>query len=95
MARKVGPNERAVATVVDALRDAGQLDTQRGALAELARTLAQTLDAGAGLVVAAVARELRATLTALVPPQEEADAFDAAMRRILDGPAPVGDAPNP
>jgi hypothetical protein len=44
-------------------------------LAALAATLADTLDAGAGMAVAAVSRELRATLEALAP-KEGTDAFD-------------------
>jgi phytoene/squalene synthetase len=48
-----------------------QLTDPDPALVALARTLARTLDEGAGLAVAAVSREYRQTLDALTP--EDAD----------------------
>ena len=62
-----------------------------GGLAESALVLARTLDEGAGLAVAAVARELRATMEALRPVEEEHDDLD----RFLAGlSAPVRNAEN-
>ena len=64
------------------------------ALAEVALTLARALDAGAGMAVAAVAKELRATLAELEPRTND-DADDPAavwLDRLL---APVGDASSP
>ena len=48
------------------LHQAGDLDDKKSALSEVAVVLARTLDDGAGLATAAVARELRATLEALI-----------------------------
>jgi len=49
---------------VDALIASKALDDdpKRAALAELARSLADSLDSGAGMAAAAVSKELRATL---------------------------------
>ena len=58
--------ETAVATNLDRLRRIDAIDPDRESLCELALTLARTLDDGAGMAVAAVARELRATLDDLV-----------------------------
>lgn len=57
-----GPVERKVRADVDALITGHPMGE---GLAELAFTLARTLDDGAGLAVAAVSRELRATLNDL------------------------------
>ena len=59
--RKAQPetNREAVAALLATL---GDVDP---ALAKMAATLAQSLDEGAGMATAAVARELRATLTEL------------------------------
>lgn len=48
-------------------------DQPTRALSQVAIHLAAALDAGAGLSTAAVARELRATLTALAKPKETDD----------------------
>ena len=55
----------AVRQMVDDLRREGVWSSADEALAEVAFELARTLDAGAGMATAAVARELRATLTQL------------------------------
>lgn len=47
------------------IREIGELPRGLAGLAESALTLAKALDDGAGLATAAVARELRATLTML------------------------------
>lgn len=57
-----GPVETKVRADVDALVSSHPMGE---ALAELAFTLARTLDQGAGMAVAAVGRELRATLAEL------------------------------
>lgn len=57
-----------------------------GALAALAVTLAKTLDAGAGLSTAAVARELRATLADLAPKVDDDADRDAALIADLSTP---------
>jgi len=64
------------------------------ALAATAVELARTLDAGAGLAVAAVARELRATLTELASMEvPDDDGLDAALSTPTPGmPAEVRDA---
>jgi hypothetical protein len=57
----------------------------------LALTLAETLDGGAGMATAAVARELRATLAALTPEVKlDDDGFAALIAQLR---APMGDAP--
>jgi hypothetical protein len=48
------------------LHQAGDLNEKKSALTEVAIVLARTLDVGAGLATAAVARELRATLEAMI-----------------------------
>jgi len=83
MARRAkGPIEAAVS------RDlaAWQVDGQAGMKA-LAGELARTLDEGAGLATAAVARELRAVLAGLQPvAAEEPDALDDLIRRLSATP---------
>lgn len=59
-----------------------------GSLAESALVLARTLDEGAGLAVAAVARELRATMDSLRPVEEEHDGLDRFLASLQ---APVRD----
>jgi hypothetical protein len=64
------------------IREIGDLPRGLGGLAEVALTLARSLDDGAGLAVAAVARELRATLTKLAedPGDDgEPDPFEAEI----------------
>jgi hypothetical protein len=60
--RRVGPVERKVRADVNALITTHPMGE---ALAEMAFSLAKTLDDGAGLAVAAVNRELRANLVEL------------------------------
>lgn len=63
-------------------------------MAEAALTLAKTLDEGAGLATAAVARELRATLVKLAEGTGD-DGGDDPFREFaaeLAMPAQVGDA---
>lgn len=60
--RKRGRVELATARAV---REIGELPRGLSNLAEAALTLAKSLDDGAGLATAAVARELRATMTEL------------------------------
>lgn len=67
---ELGPNGRKVAELVADLRTRPTWNASGEALAQLALTLAGTLDGGAGLAVAAVARELRAALTDLSSFQE-------------------------
>lgn len=58
----LGDVESAVAETIESLNEISPL---HDGLAATARVLARTLDDGAGLATAAVARELRATLEAL------------------------------
>jgi hypothetical protein len=77
MTVKRGPVELAARRDVRAL---GDLAGIQRSLAETAYRLARTLDDGAGLATAAVARELRATLISL----KEAGKGDAASARLLE-----------
>lgn len=83
-----GSVENATRLTLKGLEDDGKLEG-REALAELALTLARTLDDGAGLAVAAVSRELRATIVELGKPHDsvgdEAESWLAKLR------SPVGD----
>jgi hypothetical protein len=80
--RRVGPVERSTRA------DLKSWDVT-GGLAESALVLARTLDEGAGLAVAAVARELRATMESLRPVEEDHDDLD----RFLAGlSTPIRDA---
>ena len=80
--RSKGPIEAAV------VRDIAAWDVQgHAALKALASTLARSLDEGAGLATAAVARELRAALAELQPPDpQEPDALDDLIRRLSAAP---------
>lgn len=82
-----GHLERVVHTGVDEL---GDLNGMQRALAETAFTLARSLDVGAGMATAAVSRELRATLQALM---EACDASGSEAELIARMSSPVGDAP--
>lgn len=81
-----GPVTDAVRAKLDSLTEPD------GALAALAVSLAQSLDEGAGMAAAAVARELRATLSELtaveVKRDDDDDAF-AAWEAQLGVPAPI------
>lgn len=86
--RRRGKVELAVAR---SIREIGELPRGLGGLAESALTLARLLDDGAGLATAAVARELRATLTKLAEGSErddEPDAFEAEIA-ALSRPVPA------
>ena len=83
MARRlVGPVERSTRAE---LRQWGVT----GALAQSALVLARTLDDGAGLAVAAVARELRATIESLRPVEDNDDGLDRFLASLS---SPVRDA---
>jgi len=76
----------------DLARLTPRLDRPDVALMALARTLAQTLDEGAGMATAAVSKELRATLAALTP--EGTSDADGGFAALLDQlRAPMVDAP--
>ena len=68
---RYGPTETAVRADLKRLALADDVPTT--ALCELAYLLAKALDQGAGLSTAAVSRELRATLAALMIPKETDD----------------------
>lgn len=87
-----GPNEKAARKTILDLKDGiDPLPREFGAYAAAAITLAQTLDAGAGLATATVAREYRALVDALRD-------CTAPLRRTeeedldADLSSPVGDA---
>ena len=83
--RRIGPVERAVRSD---LREWGI----KSGLSEAAIVLARTLDGDAGLAVAAVARELRATMETLRPVEEgSGDDFD---RFLADLSTPVRNPEN-
>lgn len=94
-ARKPPPppatNETRVLALLDSLRQASPVDTRDEALGQLALTLAKTLDEGAGMATAAVARELRATLADLARDRDDGDDDDWTSGL----PAPVWDAKEP
>lgn len=78
--------------------DVGALVTQHPmgeSLAEMAFTLAHTLDEGAGLAVAAVNRELRTTLVELVRLEVPSDDDDFGDELSIPLPAPVRDPEEP
>lgn len=84
--RRRGKVELAVART---LRDCERVNPAHEGLVATAAVLAQALDDGAGLATAAVARELRATLTALTETSRgEDDGFDALVAGLS---APVRD----
>ena len=76
------------------LRDIGELPPGLAGLGEAALVLAQTLDKGAGLATAAVARELRATLVKLAEGASDDGDVDpfAEFSAGLAMPAEVGDS---
>ena len=83
-------NSVRAAVAADLSRLTPRLDKPDAALMALALTLAETLDSGAGMATAAVARELRATLAALTPEAKvDEDGFAALIEQLR---APVGDA---
>lgn len=84
--RNKGPVERAV---TQSIREIGELPQGLGGLAEVAKTLAKSLDEGAGLATAAVARELRATLVKLAEGSERDDGPDPLDELVAKLSAPV------
>ncbi len=81
-----GPESPAEALPVHPVWDATRrrleaLGEAHSPLGQVALTLAITLDAGAGLSTAAVARELRATLKELTP-RDGGDAFQRLMDEL-------------
>src|SRR5262249_18497425 len=72
------------------IREIGELPVGLSNLGEAALTLARALDEGAGLATAAVARELRATMTELAKGVTRDDGPDPfAELAALGLPAPV------
>lgn len=78
-----GPNVMTVVAYVETL----DLDEHGLALAAIAVTLAQSLDAGAGMAAAAISKELRATLAELRPAEEDdGDVLPGLSAPILNTP---------
>jgi hypothetical protein len=86
-------NHAAVESLLVSLRQEKALDTHDEALGRLALTLADALDAGAGMATAAVSKELRATLAALTRKEVDPDADDPIFGTDL--PTQVRDTPKP
>ena len=87
------PQQASPTCVVEAVRsvtdDAPHVAAAHDALVAIALTLAWKLDEGAGMATAAVASELRATLSQLIPEVEaddELDDFLAALRTPVGHP---------
>lgn len=89
MTARRGRVELAVART---LRATERVHAAHEGLAASALVLAKALDEDAGLATAAVARELRATLTALTEAGSGDDGDVAGLLAALS--APVGDAPS-
>lgn len=94
LARETGDspetNVGRVVTFLESMRGHGPMDTGDEALGQLALTLARNLDDGAGMAAAAIAKELRATLSALAKEPDEPDALFGT-----DLPPPVRDTTEP
>jgi hypothetical protein len=86
-------NHEAVEAVLESLRREGGVDTHDAALGQLALTLADALDEGAGMATAAVSKELRATLAALTRKEVIDDGEDDIFASDL--PAQVRDSEKP
>jgi len=80
-----------VEAVLGSLRREGAMSTTDEALGQLALTLADTLDEGAGMATAAVSKELRAVLAALTAKEEVSDDEDDVFGADL--PATVRNPP--
>ena len=76
--------------VARTLRDAERVHPAHEGLAAAALVLARALDTDAGLATAAVARELRATLTALT--STGSDEGDDGFAAVIASLSEVGDA---
>ena len=75
------------------LADVPAISLGHRALVATAYTLARKLDDGAGMATAAVAKELRATLDAIL---KEAESEDDGLDSFVNGlglPSPVGNSP--
>jgi hypothetical protein len=81
------------AAVRDNLADVPQNSPAHIALVATAITLARKLDEGAGMATAAVAKELRATLDAILRGAEEDDDGLDSFVNGLGLPAPMGQSP--
>jgi hypothetical protein len=81
-----GPIEQKAQSDLDALHSEHPM---AATLAAMTLNLARTLDAGAGLAVAAVNRELRANLEALARMGADDDDLDAELRAAVQHPAPI------
>lgn len=83
-------------SVVDAVRSvvdvAERVSPAHDALVAISIALAQKLDEGAGMATAAVAAELRATLTELLAKEGEDDEYDEFLAKLQ---SPVGHTPKP
>lgn len=87
------PSLSVEAEVRAALADVPEIRPGHRALVATALTLARKLDDGAGMATAAVAKELRATLDAIL---KEADDDDDGLDSFVNGlglPAPLGNSP--
>lgn len=81
-----------VQTYIESRKGADDWTERHDALADTALVLARTLEAGAGLSTAAVARELRATLADLAPAVKEVSALDQLLAGLS---APLGHTEEP
>ncbi len=64
---------KAIEALIGSLRRSGPLDFRDEALGQVALTLAETLDDGAGMAAAAVAKQLLATIDALTKDRDDGD----------------------
>lgn len=87
-----GDLSTSVQTYIESRKGADDWTERHDALADTALVLARTLEAGAGLSTAAVARELRATLADLAPAVKEVSALDQLLAGLS---APLGHTEEP
>ena len=80
--------------VLKTLRGVAQTSPAHDGLSASALVLARTLDEGAGLATAAVARELRATLETLTKGASDDGSADATARLFAELSTPMGYTPN-
>ena len=88
----VGELGQSVENYISSRKHADDWTERHDALADTAKVLARTLEDGAGLSTAAVARELRATLADLAPTVKEVSALEQLVARLS---APLGDTEEP